>query len=112
MPARRWVGVGVVVSSFPPEVDPLLIVFLFNVTFLFALAASSGCAGGNQPRASVSRGQSATAVVALLSLVVLAACFVQESTGLLYALVIYAVLIVQFVLFRRRGMLELKELRP
>jgi len=51
-------------------------------------------------------------VTALLSLVVLAACFVQESTGLLYALVIYAVLIVQFVLFRRRGMLELKELRP
>ena len=109
------VGVGVVASLFPPEKLILPIVFLFNVTFLFALAAFIRLRR-RQPeleRPYRAVGGVATAVVtALLSLVVLAACFVQESTGLLYALVIYAVLIVQFVLFRRRGMLELKELRP
>jgi ethanolamine permease len=107
------VAVGVVASLFPPEKLILPIVFLFNVTFLFALAAFVRLR--RQPeleRPYRAVGGVVTAVVsALLSLVVLAACFVQESRGLLYALVIYAVLILQFMLFRRRGMLELKELR-
>jgi ethanolamine permease len=106
------VGVGVVASFFPPEKLILPIVFLFNVTYLFALAAFVRLRRQHpeleRPYRAVG-GVLTAAVTALLSLVVLAACFVQEPRGLLYALVIYAVLIVQFVLVRRRGMLEPRE---
>ena len=108
------VGVGVAASFFPPGQLILPVVFLFNVTFLFALAAFVRLRRQQPDLARPYRalgGLVTAAVTAVISLVVLAACFVQQSTGLLYALVVYVVLIAQFVLFRRRSMVPLQEVR-
>jgi ethanolamine permease len=101
------IGAGIAASFFPPEQLMLPIVFLFNVTFLIALAAFVRL----RPYRAVG-GCLTAGVTTALSLVVLIACFVQQATGLIYALVVYAVLIAQFVLFRRRAMLQPQEIRP
>jgi len=109
------IGVGIAASFFPPEQLMLPIVFLFNVTFLIALAAFVRLRRRepdlHRPYRAVG-GCLTAGVTTALSLVVLIACFVQQATGLIYALVVYAVLIAQFVLFRRRTMLQPQEIRP
>ena len=107
-------GVGIAASFFPPEQLMLPIVFMFNVTFLLGLGAFVRLRRRepdlHRPYRAVG-GCLTAEVTAALSLVVLVACFLQQSTGLIYALVIYGVLIAQFVLFRRRTMLRLQEIR-
>jgi ethanolamine permease len=107
------IGVGIAASFFPPEQLMLPIVFLFNVTFLLALAAFVRLRRRepdlHRPYRAVG-GCLTAGVTTALSLIVLIACFLQQSTGLIYALVVYAVLIAQFVLFRRRTMLKPEEI--
>lgn len=105
-------AVGAVASLFPPEQLILPVVFLFNVSFLFALAAFVRLRMRepemHRPYRTIG-GYFTAGVATVLSIVVLCACF--QATGMLYALGVYAVLIAQFLLFRRHTMLKREDVR-
>lgn len=104
-------AIGLIATVFPPEQAMLLVIFLLNVSYLFVLAAfvRLRMRQPELPRPFRAVGGNVTAAItAVLSLVVLWACFVQQPAGMAYALVVYAVLILQFMLFQRSRMKRLK----
>jgi ethanolamine permease len=100
---------GAMALQAPPEQLILPIVFLFNVSYLFGLAAFVKLRrdepGLERPYRAIG-GYFTAGLAALLSLLVLSACFVQQARGLIYALIVCAVLLAQFLLFRRGRMLK------
>jgi ethanolamine permease len=104
-------GVGIAASVGPPEQMILPAIFFFNVSFLFALAAFVSLRRRqpqlHRPYYAIG-GLFTAALTTALSVTVLLACFAQQAAGMIYALVAYAVLVAQFVLFRRRKMLALE----
>ncbi len=82
----------------------LLVIFLLSFSYLVVLAAfvRLRARGPDMPRPYRAIGGLFTAGAATaLLLLVLGACLVQESEGMLYAVVVYALLLGYFLLFQR-----------
>jgi ethanolamine permease len=98
------IAIGIVSSVFAPEKAMLLVIFLLSFSYLVVLAAfvRLRARGRDIPRPyrAVGGVLTAYATTALL-LLVLGACLVQESEGMLYAVVVYALLLGYFLLFQR-----------
>jgi ethanolamine permease len=104
-------AVGVLSSGFAPDRAMLLVIFLLSISYLIVLAAFVRLRERqhDMDRPYLALGGRTTAyVTTLISLLVLGACFVEESAGMLYALVVYALLLGNFLLFQRRNMQRLK----
>ncbi|TLY80349.1 MAG: amino acid permease [Gammaproteobacteria bacterium] len=101
------VGIGILAALFPPAKAMLLVIFLLCVSYVFVLAAFVRLRLRNAalPRPYRAFGGYVTAyATAAVCLLVLWACFAQQSTGMAYALVVYALLLAHFILIQRRKM--------
>src|SRR5882672_2508860 len=98
------IAIGIVASVFAPEKAMLLVIFLLSFSYLVVLAVfvRLRARGRDIPRPYRAVGGvfTAYATTALL-LLVLGACLVQEFEGMLYAVVVYALLLGYFLLFQR-----------
>jgi ethanolamine permease len=104
-------AIGFGATLFPPEQGMLLVIFLLTVSYLFILAAfvRLRTSQPDLPRPFRALGGSLTAIVtAALALIVVWACFVQQPTGMIYALVVYVALILHFMIFHRPRIERLK----
>ena len=98
------IAIGIIASVFAPEKAMLLVIFLLSFSYLVVLAAFARlrARGTEIPRPYRAIGGLYTAGAAtVLLLLVLGACLVQESEGMLYAVVVYALLLGYFLLFQR-----------
>jgi len=98
------IAIGIVASVFAPEKAMLLVIFLLSFSYLVVLAVfvRLRARGRDIPRPYRAVGGvfTAYATTALL-LLVLGACLVQEFEGMLYTVVVYALLLGYFLLFQR-----------
>jgi ethanolamine permease len=98
------IAIGIAASFFAPEKAMLLVIFLLSFSYLVVLAAfiRLRAHGADIPRPyrAVGGVSTAYATIALL-LLVLGACLAQEFEGMLYAIVVYALLVGHFLLFQR-----------
>jgi ethanolamine permease len=98
------IAIGIVSSFFAPEKAMLLVIFLLSFSYLVVLAAFVRLRARRRdiprPYRAVGGVVTAYATTALL-LLVLGACLVQEFEGMLYAVVVYALLLGYFLLFQR-----------
>ncbi len=98
------IAIGILASAFAPEKAMLLVIFLFCFSYLVVLAAfvRLRVRGRDIPRPYRAIGGLFTAGAStVLLLLVLGACLMQESEGMLYAIVVYALLLGCFLLFQR-----------
>jgi ethanolamine permease len=98
------VAIGIVASVFAPEKAMLLVIFLLSFSYLVVLAVfvRLRARGRDMPRPYRALGGVFTAyATTLLLLLVLGACLVQEFEGMLYAVVVYVLLLGYFLLFQR-----------
>jgi len=89
----------------------LLVIFLLNISYLIVLGAFVRLRKRQHDMERPYRalgGRTTAYATTLISLLVLGACFVEESAGMLYALVVYALLLGNFLLFQRGNMQRLK----
>jgi len=104
-------AVGVLSSAFAPDRAMLLVIFLLNISYLIVLGAFVRLRKRQHDMERPYRalgGRTTAYATTLISLLVLGACFVEESAGMLYALVVYALLLGNFLLFQRGNMQRLK----
>src|SRR6266403_409967 len=98
------IAIGIVASVFAPEKAMLLVIFLLSFSYLVVLAVfvRLRAHGRDIPHPYRAVGGVFTAyVTTALLLLVLGACLVQEFEGMLYAVVVYALLLGYFLLFQR-----------
>jgi ethanolamine permease len=101
------VAIGILAAQFPPAKGMLLVIFLLCVSYVFVLAAFIRLRRQHAelPRPYRAFGGYFTAyATTAICLLVLWACFVQQSTGMAYALAVYELLLAHFVLIQRRKM--------
>jgi ethanolamine permease len=105
------IAVGIISSGFAPEKAMLLVIFLLNLSYLMVLAAfvrlRKRYPDMVRPYRAVGGTLTAYATTAVSALV-LGACLVQESAGMLYALAVYALLLGYFLLFQRAKLQHIK----
>jgi ethanolamine permease len=98
------IAIGFVASLFAPERGMLLVIFPLSLSYLMVLGAYLRLRhrepGMPRPYRAVGGALTAFATTAI-SLLVLGACVAGEPKGMMYALVVYALLLAYFLLFQR-----------
>jgi ethanolamine permease len=97
-------AVGLVAGWAPPEQVMLLVVFLLTTTYLLVVASFIQLRYADRQLARPYRavGGNVTATLSgALSLLILLACLLQQMSGMVYGLALYAFLILQFLVSRR-----------